>query len=377
MKKVLEVIYRFDYGGIESFILNCINQLDPAEYQIDIYVYGSSESPHLDYLKTKGINIYFDPENDIINKKIVRFVKKLVRFIHNGNYDVVHAHCNLISSWVVLAAWLCRVPVRISHAHSAMFETRRLVQRLWCSFRRKIIKIFATNKVACGQLAGEKMYGMKENFTVILNGIQPERFSKEDTLYLQKLREEFRIPVGSRVYANITRWDPPKNHPFMVEVMKEIHAKDPSSIFIVGGTNPPISSTYNKCIEKIKEYGLEECTRLTEPRNDLPQLYHLVDCWIFPSAFEGLPFIPLELQAASVPCLCSDVVTREIDLGVGLIEFLSLKQSPKRWAEAAIAFEKPVVNEKTVQRKLKEKGFDLSSNMDKLKYIYDGEKLLK
>lgn len=371
MKRILEVIYRFDHGGIEAFILNCIDNIDSSKYKLDIYVYGASSSPHMDYLREKGVNVHFEPENDIANNHILRFISKLVVHIRKGKYDVVHAHCNLISAWVVFAAWLCRVPVRISHAHSAQHETKRLVQRLWCMLRRLVIKLFATHRIACGQLAGEAMYGPKEKFTIVLNGINISKFQAPQKDVLENLRCEFKIPSNVRVYANISRLDKQKNHPFLVEVMNEIHKKDSQAIFLIGGTIPSNGGTHYKVQEKVKEYHLESCTRITGPRADLAAIYHLVDCWIFPSAYEGLPFMPLELQAASVPCIASDVVTKEIDLGVGLVEFLSLKESPAKWAEVAMNKQKNILDGETLKNAFKEHGFDLYTNIEKLRFIYD------
>lgn len=371
MKKILEVIYRFDHGGIEAFILNCIDNLDLSKYKLDIYVYGASSSPHMDYLRKKGVNVHFEPENDIANNHIFRFIRKLVVHIRRGKYDVVHAHCNLISAWVVFAAWLCRVPIRITHAHSARHETKRHVQRLWCKVRRLVIKMFATHRVACGRLSGESMYGLKEEYTIVLNGIDISKFQTAEQDILKKLKHEFKIPGNARVYANISRMDTQKNHPFMVEVMNEIHKKDPQAIFLIGGTIPSSGSTYDKVLGKIKEYHMESCTRITGPRADLAAIYHLVDCWIFPSSYEGLPFMPLELQAASVPCIVSDVVTKEIDLDLGLVEFLSLKESPAKWAELAMNKQKSIIDGETLKDAFKEHGFDLYTNIEKLKFIYD------
>lgn len=46
------------------------------------------------------------------------------------------------------------------------------------------------------------------------------------------------------------------------------------------------------------------------------------------------------MQAASIPVIASDVITDEIDLGLGLVHFLSLNDNPKKWAELAVNIQK-------------------------------------
>lgn len=374
MTKVLIVCYGFGYGGIRACIQNYVSRIDRDKFQIDIYAYGVKESPFKKQFETWGCKVFFDPANDIATKKIIRFVGKLRRYIKNGQYDVVHAHCNLISAWVTLAAKLAGAKVRISHSHNTAHFSGKFVKNSWCYLRRWIINYTATTKMACGKQAGLSMYGENQKFVVLSNGIDVDKYYKLDEGKISMLRKEFDIQSGVKVYMNITRFDSQKNLPFVAKVFKEIHEVEPTSILILGGVVSPLEDNRSIIKEFVEQNGLSDYVRFVGARSDMQHLYHLCDCWIFPSKFEGLPFCSLELQAASIPCLASDVITKEIDLALGLIEFMSLDESPKEWAKKAISMsQKRTITYETTLKVFQDHELDIRTTVKDLERIYKGE----
>ena len=372
MIRILEVLYGFGYGGIRACIQNYVTHIDRSEFQIDIYAYGISESPFKDEFEAMGCNVHLEAENDIATNNIGVFVDKLTKYIKTGHYDVVHAHCNLISAWVTLAAKRAGVKVRISHSHATSHFSHSFMQRCWCYLRRWIISRTATVKLACSREAGYAMYG-NNHFTVLQNGIDVKHFATMNSERVKALRKEFGITNDNKVYMNMTRFDYNKNHLFILEIAKIIHKQEPKAKFILGGNFTDIDSSFNEVKKKVNEYHLNDCVILLGPRMDIVDMYHLSDCWIFPSKNEGLPFGPLELQAASIPCLVSDTITNEIDLGLGLIEFLSLEESPEVWAKKAMSMSKKRIPLEIVLRAFKDHDFDITVNVKKLEAIYRGE----
>lgn len=235
-----------------------------------------------------------------------------------------------------------------------------------------MIDCLATEKLACGKLAGEAMYGKHSKFEIIANGISMERFMHCDEKRIEELRHKLNIPRGAKIYANVTRMDSGKNHIFAVEVFREIHKIEPSAIFLYGGVTPNMLSTVDEVRAKIDEYGLTDFCRYTGPIMDIEQLYHMTDLWIYCSKYEGLPFGPIELQAASIPFLASDVITKEIDLGLGLVHFLSLNDSPKEWAKLAVKIKKGKIQDRDILEVFRKYNFDILQGVKKLESIYEG-----
>lgn len=372
MKRVLHVVYGLGYGGIRACIQNYVSEIDRLEFQMDIYAYGISESPFKEQFESMGCNVYLDPDNDIATNNIPRFVNKLYRHIKTGHYDVVHAHCNLISAWVVLAAKMAGVKIRIAHSHSTNHFSSNFKQRCWSYLRRWIINKTASAKLACGTHAGLAMYGKNQPFTILPNGIDVHRFASVNIHNVRALKKEFDISDDVKVYMNMTRFDYNKNHLFILEIAKYIHQLEPSSKFILGGNFANIDDSYEIVQAKVKEYNLDDCVILSGPRMDIVDMYHLSDCWIFPSFKEGLPFGPIELQAASIPCLASDSITKEIDLGLGLVEFMSLNEAPEVWANKVMSMCKKTIPYETTLKAFQKHNFDIKSNVMQLEGIYRG-----
>ena len=370
--RVLEVIYGFGYGGIRAFIMNYLQLIDKDKFDVDIYVFGFDSSPFTEKVQQLGFNIYFEPENN--SQKIFKFVHQIYSFIkHNGPYDVVHAHNNLISAWVLLAAKMANVPVRLPHSHSTSHFGKSIFQNYYSRLRKSLINKLATKKLACGQLAGESMYGFSATFDVVANGIDLNKFLIKDKNKINDLRAKFNIPKGVKVYANVTRLDPQKNHLFAVDIFNEILKREKDSVFIYGGVEPKISSTAKLIEEKIRQYGIQANCRFTGPIMDIESLYHLSDAWLYCSNYEGLPFGPLELQAAGIPVLASSVITKEIDLGLGLVSFLSLEDGPEIWAQKAISLKKKDNRPEDVYKAFGQHNFDIRQNVKHLEAIYQGD----
>jgi glycosyltransferase involved in cell wall biosynthesis len=58
-----------------------------------------------------------------------------------------------------------------------------------------------------------------------------------------------------------------------------------------------------------------------------------MDCFVFPSRYEGLGLVAVEAQAAGLPCMLSDRVPKEAVVDGNLVKVLSLEDSPTVWAK--------------------------------------------
>ena len=87
-----------------------------------------------------------------------------------------------------------------------------------------------------------------------------------------------------------------------------------------------------------------------------------------PSLFEGVSIVMVEAQAMGLFCITSDRVPKETDV-TGAVEFLSLKESAKKWAEhictSAENFER-----KNLAGKVRKAGYSIDEITDDLKKYY-------
>ena len=85
---------------------------------------------------------------------------------------------------------------------------------------------------------------------------------------------------------------------------------------------------------KVARLGLSRSVVFTGVREDVSRLVSAFDVFLFPSFYEGLGLAVIEAQALGIPCVISDAIPPEVDIGLGLVEKLSLQQSTSTWIEA-------------------------------------------
>ena len=113
--------------------------------------------------------------------------------------------------------------------------------------------------------------------------------------------------------------------------------------------------------EEAKKLNIEDKLLLLGVRTDVPQIYQMLDIFVFPSFYEGLPVTLIEAQAAGIKILASDSITNEVSITED-IEFLSINYSTDIWVENIL------------QKIRYKKGFDINMNADYLADFYIKQK---
>ena len=96
-----------------------------------------------------------------------------------------------------------------------------------------------------------------------------------------------------------------------------------------------------------------------------------MDILVFPSLFEGLPVVLVEAQSTGLPCVISDKISRDVDLGLNLVKFLSINNGTNIWVEEIINNNMKKENDKNkIKEQLKIEGYYLEDNIEIIKGIY-------
>ena len=117
----------------------------------------------------------------------------------------------------------------------------------------------------------------------------------------------------------------------------------------------------------VSELRIEDSVFFLGRRNDVPQLLQAMDCFVLPSRFEGLPIVGVEAQAAGVPCIVSDAITRELNIN-GLVRFVSLRDKDK-WVNSIMAYHG--FTKRDQLEKLRNAGYDISLELNQLVSFYE------
>lgn len=106
-------------------------------------------------------------------------------------------------------------------------------------------------------------------------------------------------------------------------MMQEFKAQKKDCILLLVGDGERFDFIKNTAAEM----GVEDSVVFCGRRSDVCEMMQIADCVVLPSEYEGLPTVAVEAQAAGVPILLSDKITRQCDMGFGLAEFLPIKDA--------------------------------------------------
>ncbi len=136
---------------------------------------------------------------------------------------------------------------------------------------------------------------------------------------------------GKTVIGHVGRFSEQKNHRFLVEIFDAVCRQNNDAVLMLVGSG----RLETEIKAKISEYGLNGRTLFMGDRSDVYALMQAMDVFVLPSLFEGLPVVGIEAQAAGLPCVISDTVSKDVKITENVV-FMSLNDTPEAWVERII-----------------------------------------
>lgn len=355
--RILHIVTNMSYGGLENLLMNYYRNIDRTKIQFDFLTHFQDHQDFEEEIRDLGGRLFHLPR---LNPFDLRYLAKLNRFFaDHPEYKIVHSHLDCMAGLPLKVAKKYGIPARIAHAHSSnQTKDAKYLLKLW--FKRNIRK-FATDLFACSSDAGKWMLGT-DNFRVLNNAIDAAAY-RFDPLVRAQVRQELGIAADTFVIGHVGRFAPPKNHNFLVEIVKETveRSADTRGLLVGEGELRPAVEA------KVKTLDIGERVVFAGLRSDVSRMLQAMDVFVFPSIYEGLPVSLVEAQAAGLPCLISDKVPIECKK-TDLVTQIPLAAGAARWAEAVLAAANRT-RENTLEE-IKASGFDIEENARWLTNFY-------
>jgi glycosyltransferase involved in cell wall biosynthesis len=159
-----------------------------------------------------------------------------------------------------------------------------------------------------------------------------------------------------------------KNPAFALEVAKECISRDSDVRLVMVGDGEAKRREFQGLVN---EWGLGRKIEFLGLRSDVPRLMLGANMLLFPSLAEGLGMVVVEAQAAGLPVLASDTTPRECVVVPGLVDFMSLAETPGLWAERALSLlNRDPTNPDTCNAAVRDSSFSIERSAAKLLSIY-------
>ncbi len=303
-------------GGIETYLMNQLASLDRTKAVFDFVV----DFPTMAYSEKAtdlGSKIHFIPaKSKGVFSQWKAFYKVLK--LHPEYKKIYFNILDAGAAVTMLIPWIMGREI-IAHSHNG--STDKLKLHKIC---RPFLKFFTSKRYACSNIAAEYMFGKRHNALIIPNAIDTDKYD-----FNKNVRDSKRKELGIEnkfVICHIGRLSLQKNPKGLIEIFDKLVEKDLSATLLSIGSG----EMDNEIFEFAKSKKCYEFIRFLGKRNDVPQILQAADVFVLPSFYEGLPLVAIEAQAAALPCLVSENISKEVALTKN-IKFLSIENNTENW----------------------------------------------
>lgn len=369
--RVLQIGMTKNIGGLETYLMQQFDYLDKTKVTYDfVNITSEDEIVFKDKILQAGSHIYGVRSR---HSNPIRHYWQWIKLLHNiaGEYKAIVLNSNSITYvFPIFIARFLGIPMRIMHSHNSGFEQKiGLLKKILIAVNRQLLKWGASDYFACSQLAGRWMFGNGVSFKVIPNAIECNKF-KFDASIRADVRKTLKVN-GKFVIGHVGRFTYQKNHSFLIQIFREIHERNAQAVLLLVGNAVGDKSYYEAAKNQVKQYNLEDCVQFLGMRNDVPSLMQAMDCFVFPSRFEGLGIVGLEAQAAGLPSFLSDKIPQEVGV-TNLAEFISINKTPKQWSAIILKKikERTNINRESAANEVADSGYDVREVARRMQEYY-------
>jgi len=267
-----------------------------------------------------------------------------------------------VLAYAAEAARQCGIKKIIVHSHCTAINSvkHRLVRLIY----GRIIKNNATDFWACSFEAGLDKYPKQlanDRLVVIPNGIKIEDFRRDDAKR-RAVRKELNLTDEDFVIGHVGRFSYQKNHEMLIQVFKRVKERHKASKLLLVGDGELMQEVKRS----VSENDFDNDVIFTGNVDNVADYYQAMDCFAFPSRFEGFGYVALEAEAACIPCVISSEVPNDVAVGHN-VEILPLSDM-ERWADCILNYEDKRVtdNSDAIERA----GYDVKRTAEMIRENY-------
>lgn len=295
-KNILYINHISELGGGEYGLLNLIKAMDKDKYNLTLLL--QNEGPLSNAVQKIGVRVRFIkmrgwrkiknvPQNYLFTlPKIRKMVKEL-------KIDLIHCNTYRLNPYSVLVAKSIGIPC-ITHIR-------------WFT-RKDHIKKFKLDKadllIAMSDYMASFFKNSSCNVRTIYDGIDIDKFKRTEKIR-RKIRKELNIDSDKFLVGMIAQITPRKGHKDFIKAAALVKDTLPKIRFVVVGGSI-IDSTLS--LQKLKDYAEEVGASnliFLGQRDDVPDIFSALDCFVLPSHTEPFGLVVIEAMAAKVPVVAT------------------------------------------------------------------------
>lgn len=346
-KLIFEFLPAITEGGAETLVKDYGVFIDKDKFDIVVVVTHpiDYESANYNLLSEQGVNVVsLNPKMPRISNWILRNLYRYLLFpfltslrlrklIKKNNPYAIHCHLRVLEYLYRIRKSLRGIKLFYTchNRPDFMFDYRRnyfelLSAKYFC--KNSKLQLIALHEDMKNEL--NELFHIN-NTVVIHNGIDFSRFEPTGESDLLKIKKSLGIPEGLFVIGHIGRFSAQKNHEFLVKIFDAVRIINPDTYLLMIGDGP----LKKRIDDKLKDLGHKGYYSILSNRKDIPNLLSVMDVFLLPSNFEGLPVTMVEAQVAGLRCVVADNITTECFFSKKVVP-LSILDKAEIWAKTII-----------------------------------------
>lgn len=294
-------------GFVPQFEMNNVKLLQSLGYQIHYATNYNMPSYGTDNSRLEGTGIIKHQIDFIRNPyKLHNFkvYKQLKKVMESEQFELVHCHTPMGAVVARLASHSTNTYPVIYTAHGFHFYKGARLRNWLIYYPVERFLSRYTDQLIC---LNEEDYLRATHFSaryvdqIPSVGIDFDFVRKLTEEEIVRKKEELGIPLDKKIMLSVGELIPRKNHETILRALS-IRKKFPE-IYVICGHG----ELENYLKRLIIELDIKEKVYFLGYRKDVWEIYHLADCFVFPSHQEGLPMALLEAMACGLPVICTDI----------------------------------------------------------------------
>ena len=294
------------------------------ELGAEVVAVSSPEKGLEEYGSTEGVRTVGVPmERHISPLRDLRSLWSMIRVFRKERPAMVHSMTPKAGLISMMAAWICRVPVRIHTFTGLVFPTSTGLKQKILMFTDGLTCACATHVIPEGEgvKADLTNYGITRKPLRVLGhgnvkGIDLERFDptrEEVRAEALRIRKELGLSPDDFVFVFIGRLVGDKGINELVEAFGRLQKEHPEvRLILVGPEEAELDPLKG---ETMTEIGSNDAISAVGRQSDVRPWYAVADAFVFPSYREGFPNCVIEAGAMGLPSIVTDINgSREIVL---------------------------------------------------------------
>lgn len=310
MIKVLFVIDTLEVGGTEQSLLELVKRLDRHRFSPRVCHIYQGAALRAQFERT-GVSVH--SLNLRGGYRFLQGFQRLRELIREHNPDIVHTSLFRASQIGRLAGRALGVPVVSSFVNVPYAKERTRMLSWWNRQKLGALRVmdaatarfvsrFHSVSDAAKRLNCQHLHVASSRVSVIPRGRRLPGPRPTDEV-LRCLRQRLDIAANAPLLVNIGRLVPQKGQHYLIKAMPVVRERHPAVRLVIAGDGP-LRQDLETLIAKL---GLTDVVQLVGTQDDVSELLHACDCFVFSSVYEGLPGSVIEAMLAACPIVASDI----------------------------------------------------------------------